>query len=86
MLNAHGDYSTFKNYDQKMEASFYYDGYDDVLNGNDTVTVAGMDFDAADVLFKLDPVAYRNGFLDYIDFLMREADPEELAELEDLFG
>lgn len=41
--------------------------YKDMLNGNDSVTVAGMDFDPAEVLEKLDFVAFREGFFDYVE-------------------
>lgn len=84
MLNKHGDYGK-RSYDESMQLSFYYDIYDDMLNGNDSVTVAGMDFDAADVLYHLDPTAYHVGFNDYIASLMQDAEGAEREDLEELF-
>jgi len=45
--------------------------YDDMLDdSNETVTVAGSQFSPSCVLRSLDPIAYREGFSQYVDFLI----------------
>lgn len=53
--------------------------YNDMLNDcYDNLTVAGMEFDPADTLNKLDPIAYKCGWLDWCD-----AEGIDTDELED---
>lgn len=49
--------------------------YDDMLDGvSETIQVFGLTYDPSHVLKELDPVAYRNGFNDYIDSMMQDGD------------
>lgn len=42
--------------------------YNDMLNEvYDNLTVAGMEFDTAEALDKLDPIAYKCGWIDWCD-------------------
>lgn len=43
------------------------DSFDDLLNSDDTVEIAGIEFYRSELLKKADPIAYRCGLLDYID-------------------
>lgn len=53
--------------------------YDDMINEVDgPVTIAGMQFDPAYALNELDPIAYKCGWIDYMDALGVDTD-----ELED---
>lgn len=53
--------------------------YDDMINEVDgPVVIAGMEFDPAYALNKLDPIAYKTGWIDYMDSLGIDTD-----ELED---
>jgi len=64
----------------------YYNEYRELLNElYGPVKVAGLEFEAAEVLEKLDPVAFRQGYLDYLDSLVEdglitEEEAEEAAE------
>lgn len=53
--------------------------YRDLVNEYEsTVVVQGMEFDPSEVLEKLDPIAFREGYLDYAD-----AEGIDVDELED---
>lgn len=58
------------------------DFYREYLNLHDSVSVEGIEFDPAEVLETLDPIGYREGFLNYADTLVKdgewlEEDPAE---------
>jgi len=46
--------------------------YDELLDSEGTVTVAGCEFYPSKILKELDPIAYRTGFSDYLDSLMQD--------------
>ncbi len=44
-----------------------YDAYNEMLDSEGTVTVAGMEFYPSRILEELDPTAYRCGYNDWVD-------------------
>lgn len=52
--------------------------YDDMLNESGTVNIAGLEFNPARALDELGPIAYKTGWIDYMDSLGIDTD-----ELED---
>lgn len=54
------------------------EAYDEMLNEHGSVPVAGMEFSPAYALNELDPIAYKCGWIDYMDALGVDTD-----ELED---
>lgn len=52
--------------------------YDDMINESGPVEIAGYEFDAATALNELDPIAYKCGWIDYMDSL--EVDTDELED------
>ena len=62
-----------------------YSEFDDFLNESyPTVNIVGIEFDAAYVLQKMDPIAYETTFYDYVDSLGIDLDAEdEEDEIED---
>lgn len=52
--------------------------YDDMPNEDGPVVIAGMEFDPAYALNELDPIAYKCGWIDYMDAIGVDTD-----ELED---
>lgn len=46
--------------------------YDEMLDSNNTIIITGINFEASDILKKLDPTAYRVGFSDYPEILKEE--------------
>lgn len=54
--------------------------YNDMLNEDGPVTLAGLEFDPSHALDALDPIAYKCGWIDYMDALGVDTD-----ELEDDF-
>lgn len=67
----------------KFEPSDYidYDQYDDMLNDcNDIVTIGNIQLDPANVLKECDPIAYNEGFQEYVNGF----DNDEIAEYHDL--
>lgn len=51
----------YENYSEAIAA------YDDALDGEGPVQVAGMTFYASRIIQSLDPIAYRVGFFDWLD-------------------
>lgn len=51
--------------------------YDDMLNEQEWPTVAGMEFAPSDILRERDPIAYKCGWLDYMDALGVDTDALE---------
>ena len=49
-----------------------YDAYDEALDSEGTVTVAGMEFYPSRILEELDPVAYHCGYNDWVDSYQSE--------------
>lgn len=47
----------------------FEESFDDEINETETVKVCGYDFTPSEVLKTLDPIAYRDGLLTYIDSL-----------------
>ena len=58
-----------------------YDAYDESLDSEGTVTVAGMEFYPSHILKELDPVAYSCGYSDWVD--SDQCDLEDALENED---
>lgn len=58
-----------------------YDAYNEALDAEGTVTVAGMEFNPSRILEELDPVAYRCGYSDWVD--SDQCDLEDALENED---
>ena len=66
------------------------DSYDEILDCDGDVTVAGMQFAPSDIIKSCDPIAYRIGVNEYIDSqiedlqweLDRTDDAEEVEDLE----
>ena len=58
-----------------------YDAYDEMLDSEGTVSVAGYDFYPSRILEELDPVAYRCGYNDWMD--PEQCDLEDAIENED---
>lgn len=52
--------------------------YDEMLNDQEWPNVAGMAFAPSDILRELDPIAYKCGWLDYMDAL--DVDTDELED------
>lgn len=44
-----------------------YEAYDEALDAEGTVTIAGYEYEVARALREVDPVAYRCGFNDWAD-------------------
>jgi chromosome segregation ATPase len=68
---------------KEFEHGYYYDEYNEFLNEihGDTVKIAGLEYDTAQTLEAIDPVAYRCGYDDYIDSEITRID-DEIEELE----
>ena len=58
-----------------------YEAYNESLDSEGTVTVAGMEFYPSRILEELDPVAYRCGYNDWVD--SDQGDLEDAIENED---
>jgi predicted nucleic acid-binding Zn-ribbon protein len=73
----------------ELDPDDYEESYKDALDSEGPVNVAGMQFDASQIIEELDPTAYRCGLNDYVDGLDKDDDPkykeleEELETLED---
>lgn len=71
---------------------FYVDPYDvadeyhEMLEGcyEEPVLICGMAMDQADILKRCDPVGYREGLLNYADFLTREGEHSRQVELQEM--
>jgi len=61
------------------------ESYDDmILDCTGWVEIGSLTFDPARILRELDPVAYREGYLDYINCIATDSDEmEELEEIKD---
>lgn len=51
----------YENYTEAIAA------YDEALNGDGQVYIAGIEFTPSVVLYGIDPIAYRVGFFDWLD-------------------
>lgn len=71
MSNITNEQANNMTYDELREA--FEDGFRDMLNGDDVVSVQGMEFEPAEVLKELDPIAYREAFFDYIDSTLEDS-------------
>lgn len=69
-------------YDEEpLDETDLYDMYDDMLNEmSDNITISDITFNAAEVLKKCDPIAYRCGYHDYTDALLQNGDIIELDD------
>lgn len=67
---------TFESYSEAIAA------YDEALDSEGTVSVAGMDMWPANILRAVDPIAYRVGFYAWAD--SEGIDTDELEDDEDL--
>lgn len=54
--------------------------YDDLLDCDGNVTVAGMTYQPSRILREIDPTAYRTGFHDYMDSLYQDGEAEDIDE------
>ena len=69
----------------RMNANAAYNRFDDMLNESGPVVIAGQEFYPSDILKEMDPIAYDNMFMDYMDsigvdtddFLETDADYDE---------
>lgn len=66
------------NLDEYVDISHYNNQLDEMHGGY--VTVCGMDFEPHRVLYELDPVAYDEGWKDFLDAIA----PHELPEYREL--
>ena len=66
----------------EIDPDDYTEQYDDFLNEEGTVRVAGLEFDPAQIVKELDPTAYRCGLVDYVDGI-EKSDVKEYQELEE---
>jgi chaperonin cofactor prefoldin len=66
----------------ELDVDDYEDQYQEVLDSDGPVIIAGMKFVPSYALKELDPTAYRCGLVDYVDSLEKEDDPkyQELEE------
>lgn len=60
-----------------MKASNYLEMYNESLNEEGYVVVCGLEFLPSRVLEKMDPMAYRCGFFDYLDYMGVDSDELE---------
>jgi len=51
-----------------------YETYDESLDCEGTVTVAGLEMYPSNILEKCDPIAYNCGFSDHLDYLVSDND------------
>lgn len=58
------------------KASYYLEMYNESLDESGYVVVGGLSFLPSRVLQEMDPVAYRCGFGDYLDYM--DVDSDEL--------
>ena len=67
-----------------------YDDFDDFLNMESEVSILGYDFDPAEVLKELDPIAYDCEYSDYMDSqysdILERLENMEEGETETFFG
>lgn len=72
--------ATLNNFDKSEYVDL--DGYDEMLDSEGDVSVAGLMFEPSRILKELDPIAYRCGFIDYVDSVSDDDIPEyvELTE------
>ena len=66
----------------ELDIDDYVEQYEEVLNSEGEVKVAGLTFYPADIIRELDPIAYRCGLNDYVDGI-EKSDSEKYQELED---
>ena len=66
----------------ELDIDDYVEQYEEALNAEGEVKVAGLTFDPADIIRELDPIAYRCGFNDYVDGIDKGND-DKFMELED---
>lgn len=59
--------ATFRGMDVTNGEIDDYDAYDESLDSEGTVTVAGMEYDPSRIIKELDPTAYRCGYNDWVD-------------------
>ncbi len=56
-----------------MNEEFLYPLYDQMLDEtNEQIVIGNLLYSPSDVLKAVDPIAYEQGFLDYLDFLITE--------------
>jgi predicted nucleic acid-binding Zn-ribbon protein len=73
----------------ELDVDDYENSYQEALDSDGPVIIAGMKFDPSYALQELDPTAYRCGLGDYVDSIEKDDDPtykkleEELETLED---
>ena len=56
------------------KASYYLEMYNESLNDGGYVVVCGLEFLPSRVLEEMDPVAYRCGFNDFLDYMGVDSD------------
>lgn len=66
----------------ELDPDDFIDQYEEMLNEEGPVKVAGLTFEASQIIKELDPTAYRCGLNDFVDSLDKE-DTEEYQKLEE---
>lgn len=66
----------------ELDIDDYVEQYEEALNSEGEVKVAGLTFYPADIIKELDPTAYRCGLNDYVDGIDKGND-DKFIELED---
>ena len=66
----------------EIDPDDYENEYCEMLNEEGPVKVAGLTFEADQIIRKLDPTAYRCGLVDYVDGI-EKSDVKEYQELEE---
>lgn len=55
--------------------------YDESLNELGEIQIGNLSFMPSEILKKLDPIAYRMGFLDYVDIMLEDGQiSQEIAD------
>lgn len=66
----------------EIDPDDYENEYCEMLNEEGPVKVAGLTFEADQIIRELDPTAYRCGLLDYVDGI-EKSDVQEYQDLEE---
>jgi hypothetical protein len=68
----------------ELDGDEYENSYQEALDSDGLVIIAGMKFDPSYALRELDPTAYYCGLNDYVDGLEKEDDPKYRELIEEL--
>lgn len=70
------DYLQEKVAEWEPDPNDYTEEYEEALNEEGEIEIAGCTFDRAEVLKEMDPIAYDTGLIDYIDAIGSEEDED----------